>query len=130
MQRIQLPREVEATRSSATAEAHRLHKIARELEGRPEGEWTFPVFMFRGIAAEDPVLNFFYEPLRTWEETLFALRIKAALEEHGVGEELPLSVILGFEVFGSAFRAPNGRLVKAGRIITPFRRSKSHPLAR
>ncbi len=122
MQRIQLPREVEAalSRASTEAEAHRLHEIALELGGRPGGEWTFPVFVFRGVAAEDPVLSFFYEPLRTWEETLFALRIRAALEEDGVGEELPLSVILGFEVFDSAFLALGGRLTLPGP-DDPFR---------
>lgn len=83
---------------------------AREIGGRPELEWAFPVNIVRGAVRANPVLSPFYEPLSTWEEVVRAVAHRELLRRADVAPDLNVHVGLGFEYFDGAYGAPGGRL--------------------
>ncbi len=92
---------------------HEMWRRARDLGGREDLEWTFPVNGYRGYAVVDPVTNFFYEPLSSWDEAVLALRMDDLLRsEDASGRDTVggITIGLGLEVYESFYKAPGGRV--------------------
>lgn len=77
---------------------------ARELGGRPDLEWAFPVDVMRGLVRMNPVMSPFYEPLSSWEEVLRAAWHRQLLAEEGVAHPDNIHVGLGLELFDGRTR--------------------------
>lgn len=83
---------------------------AKTIDGYPENEWTFTVFVNRAqtLAGFHPFL--FYEDARGWADTLNVIRYMHVLKEGGVKEGLGPGISLGMRFYDSGFRAADGRL--------------------
>ena len=83
---------------------------AKTIDGYPENEWTFTVFVKRvqTLAGFHPFL--FYEDARSWEDTLEVVRYMHILNAGGVKDGLCPGVSLGMRFYDSGFAAVEGRL--------------------
>jgi GNAT superfamily N-acetyltransferase len=83
---------------------------AKTIDGYPENEWTFTVFVKRvqTLAGFHPFL--FYEDARSWEETLEVVRYMHILKAGGVKDGLCPGISLGMRFYDSGFAAVEGRL--------------------
>lgn len=104
-----------------------LWAAARGLDPTGYLEWTFPLFLHRALALQQEHgpetprgLDIVYEPLATWDDVFFVLRLRdALLNAENAALSVP-EVSLGLEVFDGVFRAPQGRLALPAR-DEPFR---------
>jgi GNAT superfamily N-acetyltransferase len=89
---------------------------ARQLTGRPEREWSFALFTERAWVLSGRLRPFFYEPLGSWDSTIYAIWLG---HEFRSRHSSPF-VALGFSYFDRCYRAKDGRLTlpSAGE---PFR---------
>jgi GNAT superfamily N-acetyltransferase len=93
---------------------------AKTIDGYPENEWTFTVFVKRvqTLAGFHPFL--FYEDARSWADTLEVIRHMHILKAGGVRDGLCPGVALGMRFYDSGFTAPEGRLPSPSPSV-PFR---------
>jgi GNAT superfamily N-acetyltransferase len=94
-----------------------LYLAARSLD-ESNGEWTFPLFLHRALALASEHgpdwpqgMDLAYEPLTSWDETVWVLALNRILIQHGgIDPRLTYGVQLGIEMFESGYFAPSGRL--------------------
>jgi GNAT superfamily N-acetyltransferase len=94
-----------------------LQAAARALGDEPDLEWTFFLLLLRSFALTPEKggrltgIDLHYEPLSSWEDTLEAFRVNAALLAlEQVDPELLARITVGLELFEGAYRAEGGRL--------------------
>jgi GNAT superfamily N-acetyltransferase len=83
---------------------------AKQIDGYPDTEWTFPVFLARLMALEGLSPQHFYEYASSYEDVLLMLHRHKRLHDQGVPVAMLDTIELGVEWFESGFRARNGRL--------------------
>ncbi len=93
---------------------------AKQIDGYPDTEWTFSVFLSRVTWLESLWPQPFYEYGSTYEDALRLLRFQRELDGAGVPEAFLPVVTLGVEWFDSGLRVPDGRLPMPGS-DDPFR---------
>ena len=93
---------------------------AKQIDGYPDTEWTFSVFLSRVTWLESLWPQPFYEYGSTYEDAFRLLRFQRELHGAGVPEAFLPVVTLGVEWFDSGLRAVDGRLPIPGS-DDPFR---------
>lgn len=91
-------------------------EAARKLTLRPEREWAFPLFTERAWVLSGRLPRLFYEPLRSWQSTTYALWLRNEL----AGYQAQPTLSLGFRYFDGCYRALHGNLKIPGS-DEPFR---------
>jgi hypothetical protein len=111
------PEAVAADALAPDASALDLWRIGRDLSGEPDLEWSFRLFVCRGLALSDSIGpeeprgdDLSYEPLSRWDDVVAVLRLNQVLRAAGVPPDDGGILTAGMEFFDSGYRARDGHL--------------------